>query len=139
MLEKVQRIRLETLNFIEDREVITPYDLMDRFAYTYSYACKKLSLLKKQGLVTILTRGQWILTQAGYRRLSYLCKKYGVLTEREKREWRAYVKEETAKPFEKRRIWWVESDRARMIKEGERGVTLADAKQAVEFNRSMAR
>lgn len=71
----------EILSFIEEREILTPYDLMEWFDYTYSYACKKLSLLKKQGLVQDLGntpstyRGQWCLTDKGYERLYYLHRK----------------------------------------------------------------
>ena len=41
----------EFLKFIKERERITAYDLIDRFGYSYSYAYKRLNLLKKQGLV----------------------------------------------------------------------------------------
>jgi hypothetical protein len=66
------------LEFIRKRETITAYDLMDEFGYSYSYACKKLSLLKRQGLVqdigdTPLTyRGQWCLTEKGHEKLRFL-------------------------------------------------------------------
>jgi len=129
------------LSFIEDKEIITPRDLMERFNYTYSYACKKLSLFKKQGLVWDLGntpstyRGQWCLTDKGYKRLYYLCRKLGVLTERKKKEWREWVEEEMRKPFRKRRIWWVGADGLRMVKEGERGITLSEAKEAAQLNR----
>ena len=68
----------EILSFIEEREFITAYDLMEWFDYTYSYACKNLSLLKKQDLVRDLgntlsaIQGQWYLTNKGYERLYYL-------------------------------------------------------------------
>jgi hypothetical protein len=117
------------------REIITPYDLVERFGYTYSYACKKLSLLKRQSLVMDLGntpstyRGQWCLTDKGYRRLYYLSRKLGVPTERKRREWREWYQEEARKPFEEQRVWWIDGVGARMIKEGERSVTLAEAKQ----------
>ena len=135
----------EILNFIEGKEIITPYDLVERFRYTYSYACKKLSILKKQGLVRNLGssptthRGQWHLTDKGHARLYYLSRKLGVLTEREEREWREWLAEEMQKPLEERRIWRVDDTSVRMVKHGERGVTLGDARQALEFNRSMAK
>jgi len=71
----------EILSFIKEREIITPHDLVEQFDYTYSYASKKLSLLKKQGLVQDLGntpssyRGQWCLTNMGYERLYYLQRK----------------------------------------------------------------
>ena len=131
----------EILSFIEDREIITAYDLTERFDYTYSYAYKKLSLLKKQGLARDLGntpstyRGQWCLTDKGHARLYYLCRKLGVLTERKKKEWKEWVEEEMRKPFKQRRIWWVEAAGPRMVKEGERGVTLSEAKKAAVLNR----
>lgn len=131
----------QVLSFIEDKEIITASDLTVRFDYTYSYACKKLSLLKKQGLVRDLGstpstyRGQWCLTDKGYERLYYLCCKLGVLTERKRKEWREWQEEEMRKPFRERRIWWVGADGLRMVKEGERGVTLSEVKKAAELNR----
>lgn len=71
----------EILTFIEEREIITPYDLMEWFDYTYSYASKKLSLFKKQALVQDLGNtpstygGQWCLTNKGYERPYYLQRK----------------------------------------------------------------
>jgi hypothetical protein len=135
----------EILNFIESEEIISAYDLMERFSYTHSYACKKLSLLKKQGLVQDMGntpsthRGQWCLTSKGDQRLYYLSKKLGVLTQREKRQWQAWVEQEMGKPFEQQRIWRVEGAGIRMVKEGESGTTLNEAKSVMEFNRSMAR
>jgi len=77
-MAEAKATKLKFLEFMREREVITAYDLMDKFGYTYSYACKKLSLLKKQGLVddmgdTPLThRGQWCLTDRGIERLRFL-------------------------------------------------------------------
>jgi len=68
----------EFLKFIKERERITAYDLIDRFGYSYSYAYKRLNLLKKQGLVDNLGatpstyRGQWCLTEKGYKKLHFL-------------------------------------------------------------------
>lgn len=80
----------EILAFIDARETITSYQLMERFGYTYSYSCKKLSLLKKQGLIVDLGstpsshRGQWCLTDKGYNRLHYLLKQQEEETKRSK-------------------------------------------------------
>jgi ribosomal protein S25 len=82
----------EFLEFMEERELITAHNLVNQFGYSYSYACKKLSLLKKQGLVQDMGstptsyRGQWYLTNKGYRRLYFL-------QQREK-EQKAVVKKE---------------------------------------------
>ena len=68
----------EFLEFIRKREIITAYDLMGEFSYSYSYACKRLSLLKKQGLTDDMGntpsthRGQWCLTEKGYKKLHFL-------------------------------------------------------------------
>ena len=58
--------------------MITAYDLMNEFSYSYSYACKRLSLFKKQGLVQDLGdtpsthRGRWCLTEKGHGKLHFL-------------------------------------------------------------------
>jgi hypothetical protein len=88
----------EFLEFMEERELITAHSLMNQFGYSYSYACKKLSLLKKQGLVQDMGstpatyRGQWYLTNKGYRRLDFL-------RQREK-EQKAVVKKEEMRETE---------------------------------------
>ena len=85
----------EFLKFIKERERITAYDLMDRFGYSYSYAYKRLNLLKKQGLVKDMGatpstyRGQWCLTEKGYKKLHFL--------ERSKEEQEAVKDEEVLK------------------------------------------
>lgn len=66
--------KADILGFIRQREFITPHDLVEYFDYTLSYARKRLTLLKKQGLVEDLGdtpssyRGQWVLTEKGYSR-----------------------------------------------------------------------
>jgi hypothetical protein len=70
--------KCEILAFIKKREIVTCYDLMQTFYYTYHYACKKLSLLKRQGLVVDMGntpstyRGQWCLTDKGHEKLRFL-------------------------------------------------------------------
>ena len=72
--------------------MVSAYDLMNEYNYSYSYACKKLSLFKRQGLVedigdTPLTyRGQWCLTEKGYEKLHFL--------QQRKKEQDAVVKQE---------------------------------------------
>lgn len=139
-MAEAKATKREILDFMEDQEVITPRDLAERFEYTYSYACKKLSLLKRQGLAWDLGntpssyRGQWCLTDKGYARLAYLSRKLGVLTQKRKREWREWFQRERQKPFEQQRIWWVGAYRPRMVNVGERGVTLSEAIEAVKTN-----
>jgi hypothetical protein len=92
----------EFLKFIKERERITAYDLMDRFGYSYSYAYKRLNLLKKQGLVDNLGatpstyRGQWCLTDKGYNKLHFL--------ERSKEEQEAVKNEEVLEKEEMARL-----------------------------------
>jgi len=92
----------EFLKFIKERERITAYDLIDRFGYSYSYAYKRLNLLKKQGLVDDLGatpstyRGQWCLTEKGYKKLHFL--------ERSKEEQEAVKNEEVLKREEMARL-----------------------------------
>jgi DNA-binding transcriptional ArsR family regulator len=135
--EEARRRKLEVLDFIESRESVTPYDLVDRFGYSYSYACKKLSVLKKQGLVDIFKRGNWILTDAGYRRLYYLAEKFGVMTEGQRIEWAAWFDKEMEKPFEERRIWLLDADGlgSKLVKQGECGVTIEEVNKVAMINK----
>lgn len=77
-MAKAKATKKEFLEYIRKREMITAYDLMGEFGYSYSYTCKKLSLLKKQGLTDDMGntpsthRGQWCLTEKGYKRLHFL-------------------------------------------------------------------
>lgn len=66
--------KADILGFMRQWEIITPHDLVEYFDYSLSYARKRLTLLKKQGLVEDLGdtpssyRGQWVLTEKGYSR-----------------------------------------------------------------------
>jgi HD superfamily phosphodiesterase len=77
-MAEAKATKREFLEFMREREMITAYDLIDRFGYSYSYACKRLSLLKKQGLVHDMGdtpsthRGQWCLTEKGHEKLHFL-------------------------------------------------------------------
>lgn len=77
-MAEAKATKKEFLVFMSEREMITAYDLIGRFGYSYSYACKRLSLLKKQGLVDDLGdtpsthRGQWCLTEKGHEKLLFL-------------------------------------------------------------------
>jgi predicted transcriptional regulator len=135
--EEAKTRKLGVLDFIENREIVTPYDLIDKFGYTYSYACKKLSLLKKQGLVENFERGNWTLTDKGYRRLYYLAEKFGVLTESQTKESVAWFEKEMEKPFEQRRIWLLDVDGLgpRLTKKGEHGVTIEEVNKAAMINK----
>jgi hypothetical protein len=77
-MAEAKATKKEFLEFMSERELITAYDLIERFGYSYSYAYKRLSLLKKQGLVEDIGdtpstyRGQWCLTEKGYEKLHFL-------------------------------------------------------------------
>jgi hypothetical protein len=80
-MAEAKATKLKFLEFMSQRELITAYDLMGKFGYSYSYAYKKLSLLKRQGLVQdvgdtpAISRGQWCLTDKGIKRLHFLQQK----------------------------------------------------------------
>ena len=82
-MAEAKATKKEFLEFIREREIVTAYDLIERFDYSYSYAYKKLSLLKKQGLVQDIgdtpstQRGQWCLAEKGYERLYFLQQREG--------------------------------------------------------------
>lgn len=62
----------EVLFFIRDRDFVTAHDLMERFGYKYYGAQSMLYRLAHEGLITQwIERGQWTLTQDGYRRCEY--------------------------------------------------------------------
>lgn len=77
-MAEAKATKKEFLEFMRKREMITARDLIAYFGYRYSYACKRLSLLKKQGLVHDMGntpsthRGQWCLTEKGHERLYFL-------------------------------------------------------------------
>ena len=77
-MAEAKATKKEFLEFMRKREMITARDLIAYFGYSYSYACKRLSLLKKQGLVHDMGntpsthRGQWCLTEKGHEKLYFL-------------------------------------------------------------------
>jgi len=77
-MAETKATKKEFLEYIRKKEMITAYDLMGEFGYSYSYACKRLSLLKKQGLTDDMGntpsthRGQWCLTEKGYKKVRFL-------------------------------------------------------------------
>jgi hypothetical protein len=63
--------KLLALEFISEREIVTPLDLMNSFGYSRGGASWMLTWLKKQRLVINDRRGEWTLTDDGIRRLIY--------------------------------------------------------------------
>lgn len=71
----VRATKLEVLSFIREQEVVSIPILMDWFGYSYSGANKRLYFLKREKLVVNIDRGEWVLTEAGARKLNH----YGML------------------------------------------------------------
>lgn len=63
--------KIEVLEFILLREVVTWYDLREQFNYTYRAAESRLLRLLKQGLIKRIGRGEYCLTEDAYDRLDY--------------------------------------------------------------------
>ncbi len=63
--------KLLVLEFISEREIVTPLDLMNRFGYSRGGAAAMLNWLKREKLVINDRRGEWTITNDGLRRLIY--------------------------------------------------------------------
>jgi len=63
--------KLQVLEFIWKREIVTPLDLMNNFGYSRGGASWMLTWLKKQRLVINDRRGEWTITDVGVGRLIY--------------------------------------------------------------------
>jgi Mn-dependent DtxR family transcriptional regulator len=71
-MSKIVRARkIDILVFIRRRKVVGWWDLREYFRYTDKSAIGTLYRLKKQGLIANFGRGQYTLTDDGYRRLDY--------------------------------------------------------------------
>jgi len=103
--QPIKARKLQVLEFIHDREIITAYDLTNEFGYTCSSARCRLSQLKKEGFIVSCGRGQWCLTEKGYKKLDY----YGVLDRKEAEKLRRQRQAEG-------RLWFVDAGRVRMAK-----------------------
>ena len=71
----VRATKLEVLDFIRNQEVVSIQSLMDWFGYSYKGAAERLRLLKRDKLVVNIDRGEWVLSEAGARKLNH----YGML------------------------------------------------------------
>jgi len=63
--------KLEVLQFINEKEIIGPSDLVEKFGYSRGGADWMLSWLKSQKLVINERRGEWTITDTGIARLIY--------------------------------------------------------------------
>lgn len=63
--------KIQILEYINKKEIVTPLDLMNDFGYSSGGARWMLSWLKRQGLIINDRRGEWTITDTGIRRLIY--------------------------------------------------------------------
>lgn len=63
--------KISVLKFIYEREVVTAFDLIEEFGYTYNGARWRLKMLVKQRLIKRIGRGEYCLAEEGYNRLAY--------------------------------------------------------------------
>ncbi len=104
--QPIKARKLEVLKFIHDREIVTAYDLMNEFGYTYSSARCRLCQLRKEGFIQpLVMRGEWCLTDKGYRKLDY----------------HEVLEKEPDEPLRKQRqqegrLWFIDMGRIRMAK-----------------------
>ena len=67
----VKATKLQLLEFINERGVVSRFDVVNRFGYTLGGADSMLAWLKRDGLVINDRRGEWTITDTGIRRLIY--------------------------------------------------------------------
>jgi len=70
--QPIKARKIEVLEFIDGNEIVTAYDLVNEFGYTYNSARCRLSQLRKEGYIEPLLRGQWCLANRGYDKIYYL-------------------------------------------------------------------
>ena len=123
--QPIKARKLDVLEFIHDKEIVTAYDLMNEFGYRYSSARCRLCQLRKEGFIVPFGRGQWCLTDKAYRKLHY----HGVFRRKEAEKLRRQRQAEG-------RLWLVDvGGKVRMARnDGELAVaiTFQEAKKIVE-------
>lgn len=119
--QPVKARKIDVLEFIYDRKVVTSYDLMEQFGYTYSSARCRLCQLRKEGFIQQVTTGHWCLTDKGYNKLDYR----GVIKRKEDEK-------ERFKRQAEGRVWFVDHGRVRTAKNvNEMLLTFDEAMRAV--------
>ena len=104
--QPIKATKLEVLKFIHDREIVTAYDLMNEFGYTYSSARCRLCQLRKEGFIQpLFMRGTFGLTEKRYRKLDY----HGLLEEKPDEPLRRQRRQEG-------RLWFIDDGRIRMAR-----------------------
>jgi len=113
--------KLTVLALIYEREMITAFDLIEQFDYTYSSAHCRLSQLKKEGFIQRIGGGHWCLSDRGFDKLDHSGVLKGKADEKLRRERQAAGK-----------VWYIEDGKVRMAKNvDEMLLTLAEAKKAI--------
>ena len=109
--QPIKATKLTILEFIYAREMITAFDLMEKFDYTYSSAHCRLSLLRKEGFIQRTGGGHWCLSDRGYDKLDH---------------------SGSLKRQAEGRVWYIEDDKVRMAKNvDEMLLVLAKAKKII--------
>jgi DNA-binding MarR family transcriptional regulator len=70
--KKVLATKLDILEFIMRRKLISPYELAEKFYYSEKSILKLLHRLKKAGLIINMTRGSWELTEEWLQKVKIL-------------------------------------------------------------------
>jgi len=68
----VKATKLQLLEFINEKGVVSRFEVVNRFNYTLGGADSMLAWLKREGLAINDRRGEWTITDLGIRRLIYL-------------------------------------------------------------------
>jgi predicted transcriptional regulator len=67
----VKATKLQLLEFINERGVVSRFEVVNRFGYTLGGADSMLAWLKRDGLAINDRRGEWTITDLGLKRLIY--------------------------------------------------------------------
>lgn len=119
--QPIKATKLTVLLFIYDREMVTAFDLMEQFDYTYISAHCRLSDLKKEGFIQRTGAGHWCLSDRGFDKLDHS----GSLKSKADEVVRLKRQAEG-------RVWYIEDNKMRMAKTvGEMLLTLVEAKEAI--------
>jgi len=119
--QPIKATKLTVLALIFDREMVTAFDLIQQFDYTYSSAHCRLSLLKKKGFVQRTGGGHWCLSDRGFDKLDHS----GSLKSKADEELRCERQAEG-------KVWYIEDGKMRMARNiDEMLLTLAEAKEAI--------
>ena len=67
----VKARKIELLEFINKKDIVSRFEVVNRFGYTLGGADAMLAWLKREGLIINDRRGEWTITDLGVRRLMY--------------------------------------------------------------------